>query len=133
MATTKEPLPPNPNLPTNAETIKFEAYNLMLNAAYDEMKELTKTKPNETISELKTETLNKLYASIRKLLKKEPSAELLNLFDKKDLPTYSDAIIVLVQYRSAMTHFMNNYFGIDSRTYQNRWFTKENPGVPERE
>ncbi len=133
MATTKEPLPPNPNLPTNAETIECEAYNLMLNAAYDEMKELTKPKPDETISELKTKSLNKLFVNIRKLLKKEPSAGLLDLLDKNNLPTYSDAIIVLVQYRSAMTHFMNNYYGVDSRTNQNRWFTKENPGVPERE
>lgn len=133
MAKTKESLPPNPNLPTNAETIKCEVYNLMLNAAYDEMKDLTKAKPNETISELKTVALNKLFVNIRKILKKEPSSELLDLLDKKNLPSYSDAIIVLVQYRSGMMHFKNNYYGIDIDTFEKRWFTKEKPGVPERE
>jgi hypothetical protein len=123
----KELPPPNPNLPKNADALLFDIIERMIYSAFKEMKEFSSKKPNEAISPIKAASLNKLCEPIKRILKKEPYASFLDLFDIENLPSYSDTILLLVNYQTAMKHFRASYFGFNKDEIA--WFTKENPGV----
>lgn len=128
MALKKDPPIPNPNLPKEADTLLFDTVEKMIHSAIKEMKEFSTKKPNEIISLSKATSLNKLCEPIKRIVKKEPSAEFLELINIENLPSYSDTILILSNYETAMKQFRGNYFGYNKKD-ETVWFTKEKPGV----
>lgn len=128
MAQKKEPPTPSHNLPKEAETVLFDMIEKLIHSVFKEMKEFSVKKPNEILSPVKAASLNKLCEPIKEIVRKEPSASFLELFDIENLPSYSDAVIILVNYITAMKQFRANYFGYNKKRGI-VWFTKENPGV----
>ena len=120
----------NKNLPTDAEIVKYQMLEKLLDSSFIEMKEFSKKKPDEHLNKFKVTSLNRILGPIKELLKNEPTVSYLDLLDEDTIPSYSDSILIIAQFQSAMAQFRSTYNG---RTTQyessRRWFTKENPGT----
>ncbi len=112
-------------LPTEAQIQKFEMLYKLINSIYNELKEFSKKKPDEPLNKFKVKSFNRVLEPIKKILNDEPTSEFLDLLDDETLPTNSDAIIVLGQFKSSMAQFQSQYFLNDG--FEDRWSTKENP------
>ena len=90
-----------------------------------EMRELSKKKPDMTLNKGKVKILNRILTDIRGILKKEPEGKYLDLLDDDDLPQNSDAILVMVQYETALNAFKNRYYIYERRIKEHIWTTEE--------
>ncbi len=84
---------------------KFKMLYPMLDGILNEMRELSKKKQDGVLNKLKAKTINKILDKIKTLLQDEPSIEFLELLDEDTLPTNSDAVLMIVQFKSAMDGF----------------------------
>ena len=119
----------NKNLPTEAEIVKYEMLEKLLASSFIEMKEFSKKKPDELLNKFKVTSLNRILGPIKELLKNEPTISFLDLLDEDTIPSYSDSILIIAQFQSAMYQFKTNYNGKTAQYGSPRWFTKENPGT----
>lgn len=113
------------NNPTEAETVKYEMLEKLLNSSFVEMKEFSKKKPDELLNKFKVTSLNRILGPIKELLTNEPTASFLDLLDEDTIPSYSDSILIIAQFQSAMAQYKSTYYGYED--HKHRWFTKENP------
>ncbi|WP_396634522.1 hypothetical protein [Maribacter sp. R86514] len=109
-------------LPTEAEVEHFKMLNQLLESVYLEMKEFSKKKPDEPLNTFKVKNVNRLLIQIKEGLKNEPTIDFLDLLDEETLPTNSDAILIIGQFKASMDRFRRKY----TNEYR-RWTTKENP------
>lgn len=115
-------------LPTTAQVEKYEMLSPMLDSILSEMREFSKKKQDEVLNKLKVnKMINKILEQMKDLLSEEPTIDFLDLIDDATLPTNSDAVLIISQYRAALNQFKNTYYGRDESTHRDRWFTKENP------
>lgn len=116
----------NPYLPSNADVSKYEMLERLLDSIYDEMKEFSKKKPDEPLNKFKVKNVNRVLSQIKEIMKDEPTDEFLDLLDEDSLPSTSDSIIVIGQFRAAMKQYRFKYYkrvpGLGER-----WHTKEYP------
>lgn len=119
----------NKTLPSDAEIVKYEMLEKLLDASFIEMKEFSKKKPDELLNKFKVTSLNRILGPIKELLKSEPTISFLDLLDEDTIPSYSDSILIIAQFQSAMSQFKRNYYGPTTKYGNHRWFTKENPGA----
>jgi hypothetical protein len=110
------------SLPTDAEIVKFEMLNELAESIYLEMKEFSKKKPDDALNPFKVKNVNRVLSQLKEFLKNEPTATFLDLLDDETLPTNSDAILIIGQFKASMDNFRNKY----TNQYR-RWKTKENP------
>lgn len=94
----------------------------LLNAMYQEFKELAKKKPESAVSKGKLVIANRLLEKVREVLAEEESIEFLDLLDEDDVPQVSDVTLILSQYVAAMQAFKGKYYGWDGADHD--WFTK---------
>ena len=113
-------------LPTQAEIEKFEMLLNLLDSLIKDMKEFSKKNPDGIINEYKVKKANKILRQIKKILCNQPTNEFLEVLSEEALPSYSDAVIELSQFDTAMIRFKNKYHDYDE-FHKYRWFTKENP------
>jgi len=102
----KQPVNPKSNQ-INEPSIKDE-YNLLkplLHSIYSEMKVMSSRKQDGILNESKVTVINKILSRIKVLLKKEPTNDFLELLDLESLPSNSDAVLILVQFESAIEQF----------------------------
>jgi len=114
------------NLPTEAQIQNFKMLDELIGSIYHEMKEFSKKKPDETLNKFKVKNVNRILEPIKEILKDEPTSEFLDLLDDETLPSNSDAILIIGQYKASMKQFHNKYYLIESGVGY-RWSTKENP------
>lgn len=104
------------NLSAIANREQWEILFSMLNAILSEMQVLSKSKPNDALNDFKAKSVNKILGKIKDLLSDEPTIEFLELLDEETLPKNSDAVFMIVQFKSAMEQFKDKYYtwnGID--------------------
>ena len=109
------------SLPTDDEIIKFEMLNELAESIYLEMKEFSKKKPDDALNPFKVKNVNRVLTQLTFLIN-EPTASFLDLLDDETLPTNSDAILIIGQFKASMDNYRNKY----TNQYR-RWKTKENP------
>ncbi len=114
------------NLPTEASITKFNMLRGLLASVYNEMKELSKKKPDEKLNEFKVNSINRILKQIKDILSNEPTNEFLDLLDSDFLPSNSDSILIIGQYNAAVSQFKSKYL-IQIDLYNSQWNTKENP------
>jgi hypothetical protein len=124
-------------LPTEEETEKFEMLSSLLDSNYKEMKEFSKKKPDGILNELKVRMVNKVLEQIKNILSTESTLEFLEILDNETLPSNSDTVLIIGQFKAAMEKYRNKYYyedDIDSSlsshhlfSSYSRWHTKENP------
>jgi hypothetical protein len=100
----------------------YDTTRSLLDALYAEMQELSKKKPEATLSESKVKLINRLLEDVRIVLKDEPEFKYLDLLVNESLPQNSDVVLILSQYKAAMESFRENYYRRDTRTNEFRWF-----------
>ena len=88
-----------------------------------EIRELSKKKPEATMNEGKVKIINRILTDVLAFLKEEPTGKYLEVLDDESLPQMSDAVLVMVQFESALKAFHTRYFQYVDRTHT--WITRE--------
>jgi hypothetical protein len=114
-------------LPTEKEVERFEMLSTLLDSIYGEMREFSKKKPDEVLNQLKVKMINKVLQQAKEALASQPSIAFLELLDDGSLPSNSDAVLIIGQFRSAMSHFRQKFYYYDYDLDTDRWRTQENP------
>lgn len=96
---------------TKAQADKYELLFPMLDAVFVEMKELSKNKQDDSLNKIKVSMINNILEQIKDILSDDPSIQFLELLDDEMLPTNSDTVLILAQFRAAMVSFRGKYFG----------------------
>jgi len=105
---------------TSKKAITEEQVNLyrtvkpLLISAYDEIKEFSKKKQDELLNLTKVKIINRLLEDAQKVLKDESTHGYLELLDENQLPSNSDAVLIMSQYISALNKFQIDHYKSDS-------------------
>lgn len=102
--------------PTKIETDQFEVINPILDSIYTELKELSKKKQDGALNETKVKLINRVLEKVKEFLINEPTIEFLDLLDEITLPTNSDSVLIIAQFKAAMVQFKSKHYtwnGID--------------------
>jgi hypothetical protein len=94
---------------TAEKATAYKASREVFDGLIREMRELSKKKADSTLSKGKVRILNRSLDDIRAFLSDEPEAKYLDPLDNDDLPQNSDAVLVMVQYESALDNFKKRY------------------------
>jgi transcriptional regulator CtsR len=106
---------------TSAKVQSFEMLSPMLNQLFSEVKELSKKKQDDALNKLKVGMINKILKQIKTLLEDEPTIQFIELLDDETLPTNSDAVLILAQFRAALDHYHEKYFRKESGGFIDKW------------
>src|SRR4051794_16437693 len=96
--------------PTPEQTSQFEIVMPLLQSMLSDMKELAKKKQDAPVNQMKVKMVNRLLNDLRVVLEREPEMQYLDLLDEDSLPEYSDAVVVLSQYLTAMDRFEEKHW-----------------------
>lgn len=96
---------------TSVEQIRlYGTISPLLHSAFNEIKELSKRKQDEELKLKKVQIINRLLGKAKEVLKNEPTVEFLDLLDEDELPSNSDAVLIMSQYISAMNKFHSDHY-----------------------
>lgn len=104
-------------LPSKANVEEFEIVQPILLNILREMREFSKKKQDGSLNKFKVRTINKVLEKIKALLENEPTIEFLELLDDETLPTNSDAVMLVIQFSSALEQFRSKYFTQEGDMY----------------
>ena len=94
------------------DDINSKEYNLlaeMLNASFIELKDMSKKSPNDILKPMKVSLINRILQRCKDFFDDEPSVDFLDLLDDEDLPSNSDAVLIMSQYVAAFINFYKKY------------------------
>ncbi len=100
--------------PTAAEAEQFEMLYPILSSVFFEMRELSRKKQDGLLNLLKVKSTNRILSKVKLILAVDPAVEFLDLLDEESLPTNSDAVLIIAQFKSAMEQFKDKYYGYSS-------------------
>ena len=112
-------------LPSKADVMKYIMLYDFLESAYVEMKDFSKKNPDSLLNERKVKSLNRILKDIKEILANEPTAAYMDILDEEMLPSNSDVVLTMSQYRSALENYRKKYRLYDSRTFDNYWHTSD--------
>ena len=112
-------------LPSKGDVMKYIMLYDFLESAYVEMKDFSKKNPDSALNERKVKSLNRILKDIKEILTNEPTASYMDILDEEMLPTNSDVVLTMSQYRSALEIYQKKYRLYNSRTYENYWHTSD--------
>lgn len=94
----------------------------LLDAMYDEFKELSKKKPDGVVNTSKIKIVNRLLTKCNDVLNDEMTIHFLDLIDEDSVPQNSDIVLMLSQYGSALKRYRSTYYKkqLDGYTYE--WY-----------
>ena len=99
-----------PSTKVAAEQIQqFEMLRPLLQTMRESFEELSKKKPEGTLSKTKVGMVNRLLMPIQKLLENEANHQFLDMLDEIDLPQNSDVVLILGQTLTAMDTYYKNH------------------------
>lgn len=111
---------------TTAKDVEtYEAGHGVFEALLREVKELSKKKPEATMSTGKVKIINRVLADLLTFLKSAPEGKYLDQLDDDTLPQVSDALLVMVQFETALSKFVGRYFSYVSAYDRHVWITEE--------
>lgn len=116
---------PDSPRPTAEQAATYDRLVPMLEAAHREMTELSKKKQDGIVNELKIKMLNRLLTQLGKIIEYDPSHGFVDMLDEDTLPQNSDVVLILSQWKAALSQFHKKHYGFDGTTGKNRWFTEE--------
>jgi hypothetical protein len=113
------------HITTAAHVEIYEAGNDIFGALLEEVRELSKKKPEATMSPGKVKIVNRVLKDILTFLKDEPEGKYLEELDDDALPQVSDALLIMAQFRIALQKFAERYQGYVYALGKTTWITKE--------
>lgn len=117
------------DLPTNHIVEKVEMLSPMLEAVFVEISNLSKKKQNDLLNKLKVKMINKILEQFKEILADEPTIQFLDLLDDQTLPSNSDCVLILAQYKSALSQFKSKFYYKSLYSSEKIWHTKEDPQI----
>lgn len=114
-------------LPSREEVKIFKMLYPMLIADLTEMRELSKKKQDGVVNSLKVKIINKKLEKIKALLGTQPTEDFLELLDEDTLPTNSDAVFMILQFKSGMEHYKDRYYTKTYHEFSKSWKTRDEP------
>jgi hypothetical protein len=113
------------HITTAAHVEIYEASNAIFQGLLREVRELSKKKPEATMSSGKVKIINRVLKDLLIFLKEELEGKYLDELDDTSLPQVSDAVLVMVQFETALEKFVNRHY-LYVRTYDRQmWITNE--------
>lgn len=112
------------NITTDAKVAEYEASHDVFVSLLDEVKELSKKKPDASMSAGKVKIVNRVLNNLLAVLEGQPDAKYLEALDDDDLPQVSDAVLVMVQFKSALASYRERHYKHLSG-YDHNWITAE--------
>jgi len=106
----------------------YKATQSIFEGLIKEIRELSKKKPDATLSASKVQILNRVLEDLKGLLDKEPEGKFLDLLDDENLPQTSDAVLIMVQFETALDAFFDRYttqVKKDSYSWSTVWVTPD--------
>ncbi len=97
--------------PTKENAEQFDMLSPILDSVYIEIKELSKKKQDGALNEIKVKMTNRILAKVKLILKDDPTVEFLDLLDEVSLPTNSDAVLIIAQFKAAMQQYKDKHYG----------------------
>ena len=111
-------------LPTSSKMLQLYSQTApQLFALQTELRDLTKKKPEATLSKAKVALINRVLADIKGPFQKESGGKYLELLDDQTLPQYSDAVLIIAQYAAVLTEFRERHTG-QAEDFEMRWNVK---------
>lgn len=113
---------------TDASVKTYESANGVFEALLHEVRELSKKKPDATLSKSKVTLINAVLCDLLTILNNEPEGKYLQVLEDEDLPQVSDALMMMVQFKAVLTAFRARYyqsFETGIATWEHHWITKE--------
>lgn len=105
------------NIQTKSTTDEqVELYGIispLLKSIYSEIKDFSKKKLDDPMNLNKVKMVNRLLVKAKEVLKNEASNEYLDLLEEDDLPSISDAVLIVSQYISALDKFHSDHYHYD--------------------
>jgi hypothetical protein len=108
---------------TQAAVDVYESSTPMFDGILREVRELSRKKPEATMSAGKVKIVNRVLNDLLTILKDEPEGKYLEVLDDDSLPQVSDAVLAMVQFETALASFYARY---NKYVYHDRcWITEE--------
>lgn len=106
---------------TQKDSEQYEMLQPLLYASYREIQELSKKKPDTPLNALKVKMINRILVPLKEILSSEDIAEYIDLLSDDELPTNSDAVLILSQYLKALEAYKEKYYQYNSRVGRTEW------------
>lgn len=113
---------------TDAAVAVYDSATGVFVALLKEVRELSKKKPDATLSANKVNLINNVLTDLIGILKAEPEGKYLAVLEDDELPQVSDALLMMVQFDTALDAFKDRYYEyIKYDTYDGEhfWITEE--------
>lgn len=94
---------------TQEQIAEYELLSTQLGRAYLEMKDFSKKTPNVRVNDIKAHVIDRILKRIKNMLSNEPTIEFLDDFDMDNLPSISDAVLIIGQYSAALQQYKDKY------------------------
>lgn len=96
---------------TTADVVKtYDSATGVFSALLREVRELSKKKPDATLSASKVKLINAVLNDLLTFLDSEPEGKYLHALEDDALPQVSDALMMMVQFDAALDAFKERYF-----------------------
>ena len=99
---------------TDEQVELYNTINPLINSIFKELKDFSKKNQNDPINLTKVKMINRLLVKGQIILKNEPSIDYLDLLEEDQLPSISDAVLIVSQYISALETFHSEHYYYDS-------------------
>lgn len=106
----------------------YETATGIFEALLREVRELSKKKPDATLSASKVRIVNNVLNDLLAILKEEPEGKYLEPLADESLPQVSDALMMMAQFNAALDAFKDRYFQRVERRFGKSgryWVTQE--------
>jgi hypothetical protein len=112
---------------TDAIVATYESVIGVFAALLHEVRELSKKKPDATMSSSKVKLINNVLDDLLTFLKPEPEGKYLERLEDADLPQVSDALLMMAQINAALDAFRKRYHQTVGAGYKAKryWITAE--------
>ncbi len=112
---------------TKAAVATYQSAIGVFTALLREVRELSKKKPDATLSASKVKLINNVLDDLLTFVKGEPEGKYLERLEDDDLPQVSDALMMMAQFNAALDAFNKRYHRYVKVGYerQHHWITVE--------
>jgi len=116
------------HITTGAAITTYESAKGVFDALLQEVRELSRKKPDATLSKNKVKLVNNVLRDLMSILEGEPQGKYLQILEDDALPQVSDALMMMAQFGAALDAFRRRYYQYVKTgpyTGESYWITHE--------
>ena len=96
-------------LPTEKNIEDYKLLKDMLHSQKKEFDLLSKKKADGQLNPMKIKMVNRVLEPLKELFSHEDSHKFLDTLNEDEMPTYSDVVLIISQYETAIREFKSKY------------------------